>query len=121
MAQARLSMRKIREILRLHHEQALPARQIAASVGCALSTVQECLRRAATAGIGWPLPTALDEAALQARLYPAPKPRAEYPRPDFSAVHAELARKGVTRWLLWQEYKAAHPQGLQYTAFCNHY
>jgi len=121
MAQQRLSMRKIREILRLHHAQVLPARQIAAVVGCALSTVQECLRRASAAGIRWPLPTELDEAALQARLYPAPTPVADYPLPDFAAVHVELARKGVTRWLLWSEYKATHPDGLQYTAFCNHY
>lgn len=121
MAQQRLSMRKIREILRLHHMQALPARQIAAAVGCALSTVQECLRRASAAKISWPLPTELDEAALQARLYPAPTPVADYPLPDFAAMHVELARKGVTRWLLWSEYKATHPDGLQYTAFCNHY
>jgi transposase len=46
---------------------------------------------------------------------------ADYPLPDFAAVHVELARKGVTRWLLWSEYKATHPDGLQYTAFCNHY
>lgn len=121
MAQPRLSMRKIREILRLHHEQALSARQIAATVGCALSTVQDGLKRATAAGLGWPLPTDVDEAALQARLYPPVTPRNEYPLPDFAAVHAELAQKGVTRWLLWSEYKATHPDGLQYTAFCNHY
>ncbi|MGH7071973.1 MAG: IS21 family transposase [Acetobacteraceae bacterium] len=121
MAQQRLSVRKVREILRLHHEQALSARRIAAGVGCALSTVQECLRRATAAGIGWPLPAQMDEAALLARLYPPPTSRADYPLPDWAELHAELARKGVTRFLLWQEYKATHPEGLQYTAFCNHY
>ena len=43
------------------------------------------------------------------------------PLPDFSSVHAELRRPGVTRWLLWQEYKAAHPEGWQYSVFCEQY
>ncbi|MDN5865549.1 MAG: hypothetical protein L0I62_10125 [Gammaproteobacteria bacterium] len=121
MAQQRLSMRKIRQILRLYHEHGLSRRQIAASIGVSRSAIAECLRRAAACELGWPLPAELDEAALQARLYPQPARPAAYPLPDFARVHAELARKGVTRWLLWQEYKAAHPAGLQYTAFCGHY
>ena len=121
MAQQRLSMRTIRDVLRLRFEANLSRRQIAMSVGCSRAAVAECLRRAAQAGIGWPLPAAWDEASLATRLYPPPPPTADYPLPDFAAVHAELARKGVTRWLLWQEYKATHPDGLQYTAFCNHY
>ncbi len=95
MAQPRLSVRKVREILRLHHEQALPARQIAAGVGCALSTVQECLRRAAAAGVGWPLPAQWDEAGLESRLYPPAMPAVDYPLPDFARIQAELAQKGV--------------------------
>lgn len=113
-------MRRIREVLRL---AALghSARQIAGSVGAARSTVAECLQRAAQAGLSWPLPAEQDEAALEARLYPAKAVAAAYPPPDFAAVHAELSKKGVTRQLLWQEYKAAHPDGLRYTAFCIHY
>lgn len=63
MVQERLSMRKIAEILRLRFEQGLTPRAIAGAAHCALSTVQECLRRAAIAGVGWPLPP----AALEAR------------------------------------------------------
>lgn len=36
-------------------------------------------------------------------------------------MHRELARPGVTRQLLWEEYRAAHPEGIGYTAFCVHY
>lgn len=121
MAQARLSMRKIREILRLRYEAQLSCRQIARSIGCSRKAVAECLQRAAAAGLNWPLPSELDEAALEARLYPSPVPRHDIVLPDFAGLHAELARPGVTRFLLWTEYKAAHPEGLQYTAFCNHY
>lgn len=113
-------MRKIREILRLQWAGLSP-RQIAASVGNALSTVQECLRRAVAASLSWPLPQDLDDARLEALLYPA-KPRIEaIPLPDFAHVQRELSRPGVTRYLLWQEYKAQQPQGLQYTAFCVQY
>ena len=55
MAQARLSVRKIREVLRLKSEARLSDRQIAAVLGSARSTVQECLKRARTAGLSWPL------------------------------------------------------------------
>jgi hypothetical protein len=119
VAQARLSMRKISEILRLKAER-FSDRQIAAAISSSRSTVQECLRRCRAAGIGWPMPTGLDEAGLMARLYQRTAP-ARQPIIDFAHIHGELKRPGVTRDLLWQEYKAREPQGLQYTAFCNHY
>ncbi len=121
MAQARLSMRKIRETLRLKFEVGVSDRQIAAAIGVSRSTVQECLRRAREAGLGWPLPPTLDEAALLGRLYPRTSVSPTVPWPDYAEVHRELSRRGVTRELLWHEYKSAHPDGLQYTAFCNHY
>jgi transposase len=36
-------------------------------------------------------------------------------------VHRELRRKGVTLALLWEEYQAVHPDGLQYSWFCDRY
>ena len=54
MAQARLSMRKIREVLRLRAD-GFSEREIARSVGCARSSVQICLWRADKAGVSWPL------------------------------------------------------------------
>ena len=112
---------KIGEILRLQ-SQGVRQRAIAVSVGSARSTVQECLKRAQEAGIGWPLPQGMDEAALLARLYPAkvsPNAQAQKrPDPDFEWVMRELSRKHVTRRQLWREYREQHPNGLQYTAFC---
>ena len=110
-------MRKMREILRLR-AAGLSGRQIAAAIGSALSTVQSCLRRAEAAGLAWPLDEALTEVALEARLYRREAPRSARPIPDFATLNAELARPGVTRLLLWQEYKAAHPDGWQYSVFC---
>ena len=113
-------MRKIREVLRLK-AAGLSDRRIASAIGSARSTVQECLRRAREAGLVWPLAEEFNEAALQAHLYRREVPLSQRPLPDFSYVHAELNRPGVTRWLLWQEYKAAHPEGWQYSVFCEQY
>lgn len=106
-------MRKIREILRLKAEAGLSDQRIAEAIGSARSTVQECLRRCREAGIGWPLPEDLDEEGLQARLYRRTVPTPRSPLPDFARIQAELKRPGVTRALLWAEYKAADPEGLQ--------
>jgi Homeodomain-like domain len=93
-------MRKISEVLRLKHELGLSERAIAASCGVVRSTVQEVLKRCREAGIAWPLPPDTDEAALYERLYPAAPRAVAMPLPDFAAMEAELARKGVTLLLL---------------------
>ena len=69
MAQSRLPMRKIRDVLRLS-ATGLSKRQIAASLGIGPTAAGACLRRAREAGIGWPLPDDLDDDALERRLYP---------------------------------------------------
>lgn len=63
MAAERLSMRKIREVLRLH-AQGWARRQIARSVGVAHSTIREYLRRAEAAGLSWPLVRSLNSVAV---------------------------------------------------------
>ena len=115
-------MRKIREVLRLYFAAALSIRAIARSVGTSPSTVADYLRRAEGSGLSWPVPEAVDDAWLERRLFPALPPSGpSRPLPEWSEVHRELGRKGVTLSLLWQEYKALHPEGLQYSWFCEQY
>jgi transposase len=115
-------MRMILELLRLDAEQHLSVRQIAASLGLPRSTVADYLRRFRDTGLAWPLAAEVDEAALEAQLFAAGRePSSGRPLPDWAVVHAEHKRPGVTRQLLWLEYKAAHPDGYQYTQFCAHY
>jgi transposase len=116
-------MRKIHEILRLKWEHGLSHRQIAESCQVARPTVTEYIERATAVGLSWPLPADLDETALDRLLFP---PRPTHPEPtravpDWPTVHAELQRKGVTLFLLWQEYKAQHPTSYGYTWFCTRY
>ncbi len=119
MSAERLEMRTIREILRLRHECGLSHREVARSVGRSASTVADCLGRAKASGLTWPRPEEMDEGVLEARLYP-PVPGGPLVRsaPDWGWVHRELRRKGVALQLLWEEYKAAHPDdGYQYSQF----
>lgn len=120
MAAKRLSMRKIKEVLRLR-AQGLSDRKVARSVKVARTTVRRIRRRAEAAGLGWPLPEDLTESALEALLFPPHPPPGVYPRPlpDWKHIHAELRRDGVTLQLLWLEYKEAQPDGFQYSRFCD--
>lgn len=120
MGQARLPVRKIREVLRLKAD-GFSDRQVARAIGSSRSTVQECVRRAREAGLSWPLPEEIDEAGLHAQLYRRAVPLSRTPQPEFAHLHRELSRRGVTRLLLWEEYKAAHPDGWQYSVFCDQY
>ena len=112
MSTKRLSMRKIRDVLRLR-EGGLSLRQIAKSLGLGRSTVGDTLARARKAGLWWPLPGDLDEAALERMLYRSPTVLSteHRPQPEWPVLHRELRRKGVTRFLLWQEYRQDHPRG----------
>ena len=56
MPARRLLMRKIREVLRLRHEQGLSHQAVARVCAIGVGTVNRYLRRAVEAGLGWPLP-----------------------------------------------------------------
>lgn len=115
-------MRKVKEILRLRWGLGLSIRQIARSCSVSHSTVSELLCRAEKAGLSWPLPAEMDEAALEAKLYRVPSHvKGKKPLPDMEYIHKELRRKGVTLQLLWEEYKQAHPDGYQRSQFCQLY
>jgi transposase len=122
MPAPRMTMRKAREILRLRWGVGLAGRAVARSCNVSPSTVSDCVLRASLAGLSWPLPDTLDDAALEERLYPPDPGRQDRPEPDFSVVYRELRRKGVTIQLLWQEYKVEHGErGYQYSRYCELY
>ena len=122
MPAERLSMRKLRDALRLHFELGLSSRGIAKSCQASASTVGGYLLRAKVAGLIWPLPPEMDDEALEWLLFPAERhPVRSRPEPDFGAIHLELRRKHVTLQLLWEEYRGAHPDGYEYSRYCDLY
>jgi transposase len=120
MPAERLTMRKIREVFRLKFDSDISNRKIARSCNIARSTVGEYLFRFQQAALAWPLPPDMDDNQLEQRLYPKLPAIPAHQRPpvDWSYIHQELRRKGVTLMLLWQEYKEQHPAGYQYSQFC---
>ncbi len=118
MPAERLSMRKVREVLRLRHELRLSYRKISNATGIGKTQVAEYVRRAEAAELGWPLPEGLDDAALEQRLFPVIGAGSPRPVIDWPAIDRELARRGVTLLLLWQEHLAEHPDSYSYTRFC---
>src|SRR5712675_2314037 len=120
MPTQRLSMRRIREVLRLRH-QGLTERVIARTLGVSNGVVHGYVRRARLAGLTWPLPEGMDDEGLELLLFPAPTAASQSdrrPAPDWVYVEKELRRRSVTRLLLWEEYRAANPDGFGYTWFC---
>ena len=120
MAQERLTMRNIAEVLRLRWDCGLSNRAIARSCSISHSTVAEYLRRAQEAGLNWPLPADIGEDRLFELLFPKAPPSSSriIPCPDWSLIHSELRKKSVTLRLLWVEYREAHPGGYGYSQFC---
>jgi len=124
MPAERVSMRRVREILRLKHEGGASDREIARSLSVARSTVALTLERVAAAGLRWPLPTPLTDRVLEAMLY-AGHGRQQGARrkaeADWAYVHHELRRPGVTLMLLWEEYRQREPDGYRYSRWCELY
>ena len=124
MPTERLSMRHIREVLRLHHSVGMSQRAVGCSLGLAQGTVSKYLNRTRRAGLTWPLPAELDDdVRLENRLYPPASdlPSDERPHPDWSLVHRELRRPNVTLMLLWEEYCDTTSDGFSYSWFCERY
>src|SRR5262245_56951515 len=123
----RLSMRKVREVLRLKHQGRSRA-EIAASIGIGESTVSGYVARAEKAGLTWAEASAMTEPDVEARLFRdvgRNEPPARVPI-NFTWVHRELSRAGVTLQTLWVEYRegaasAAPLKPYEYSRFCELY
>lgn len=124
----RLTMRKVREVLRLKYELGRSRAEIAASVGAGASTVSGYIERATEAGLTWAAASGMSDAEVEARLFRdagrnEPAARVAV---DFPWVHRELSRVGVTLQTLWVEYRegaasAAPLRPYEYSRFCDLY
>jgi transposase len=123
-----MSMRKVREVLRLKYESKRSHAEIAASLGIGESTVGDYVSRARAVGIEWPAARELTETELEAKLFRSvgrnePPARVAI---DFAWVHRELPRAGVTLQTIWVEYRDAATgkaplKPYEYSRFCDLY
>jgi len=120
-AKRELTMRQLRQMLRLHHE-GLGAREIGRQLGVARSTIQDNLKRTRAAGLAWPLAPDLSDEMLEQRLFGRAGTKSSLRHrfePDWAALARELRRPGVNLTVLWEEYRAVHPDGYGYSRFCD--
>lgn len=106
-------MRRVRDVIRMK-AAGLPSREIARRMGAAPSTVRLTIRRFEAAGLSWPLPDELTDAALEARLFAKTgngnrQGHRRIAEPDWAAVHRELKRKHVTLSILWRNTSVPSP------------
>ena len=117
MAQERTSMRKIKEVLRLHFEACISQAKISNVVKISRYTVQQYIMRFTAAGLSWPLDLRDDE--LERRLFFGNKGKNNRPEPDYLYLSQEIRKPDATLAVLWEEYKEQHPDGYQYSYFCD--
>ena len=124
MPSRRITMRKIKELLRLRNACGLSLEQIARAQNLSKGAVAKYLKRATAAGIDGAIAQTLTEADLAERL----KPQHDLPRqssftaPDFAAIHQALKQSRVTLQLLWEDYRDQCPgRAYLYTSFCVQY
>ncbi|NQZ11843.1 MAG: IS21 family transposase [Algicola sp.] len=119
-----ISMRKLKDILRLKYEKRLSHRKIATSLSISPGTVSSYVNRAKLMGIEtWPLPSQWDDIQLSNHfLQTKITPRTAIPLPNWPDFYRQLKQKGVTKQLLWQEYLERNPDNhYSYPQLCRIY
>jgi hypothetical protein len=117
-------MRQLREILRLRLDAKLSLRQINTSLKLSLGVVQKVCHKAAGLELNGESVEALDDQQLAQLFYPSSviNTPTEHQTPDFSDIHRELRRKGVTKYLVWEEYAQQYPDRCySYSQYCRLY
>lgn len=116
--QEKVSMRKVKEVLRLRFGLGLQQNQIARSCSIGQATVHRYLEKAAIAGLSWPLPEDLDDQRLEELLFRSVGRPRQITRsvPDFAEVRRQLqAHKHLTLQLVWEEYRETQPDAYGYS------
>ena len=124
MTDQRISMRKLRDILRLRYDNGLSIRAISRSVRVSVGAVSNYIQAFEASGLKWEQTCSMSEPELIHALFPeAPIPgRKGLVDPDWAQVHQELKRKGVTKQLLWEEYcQALTLSAYSYPQYCHRY
>ena len=120
----RVSMKQIKEVLKLKYLMDFSFRRIGKSIGISPSTALDYCRRFEILPDKLEEFIALDEDIMYKMLFPEHKAieqKSLRPKPDVEYIDKEIRKRGVTYLLLWQEYKEQHTDGYGYTQFKTYY
>ena len=116
----RLIVKIVREIIRLFSLD-LSVRKIASSCNISISTVSFYINRFKSSGITYGEFVSLTDEEIKSRLFLKLPKEPKKVMPDMEYIHYELKRKGVTLYLLWEEYIRDNPGGYRYSQFAYYY
>ncbi|MEL6456258.1 MAG: IS21 family transposase [Cyanobacteria bacterium J06623_5] len=118
---AKMPMEKFREIIRLH-ELGRNQTEISRSCKIARSTVQDYLRRAAAKSLKYAQLEQMSDSEAQSLIGKGKRKTNASPETiAYDHIHRELAKKGVTLALLWQEGLDTGDWSCSYGNFCRRY
>lgn len=123
MPMRRISMNKIREIIRLKQQCHLSERAISRALHLSRPVIAQYLININNSGLSYDEIQNMDDDSLTEILSGRKTKPARYLRlsEQFDYFTKELKRTGVTLERLWQEYRAEDPDGYSYTQFCYHF
>ena len=123
MARKRISMKKIRDIIKLKTETNLSIRQIAKALSISRPVVVKYWESFKTSGIDYKELAEMADSKLVELLNKEvkPKTRLSVLTDYFPHYVNELTKTGVTLQLLWKEYRQKHKDGYEYSQFCYHF
>lgn len=123
MANKIIRMSVLRNIINLKNK-GLSHRAISRQLGLSRKTAKKYISHFEHIGLSYSELLQLPDAELAALVDKPIQKRQDYLQELYSCfptVEKELNRVGVTRHLLWQEYKQVHPDGISYARFCAHF
>ncbi len=123
MANRGFEMIQIKQIIRLHTE-GRSYREITELLGLSRKAVTKYILLFKSTGLSYEAVKLMSESELSALMSAQEKPNAnrlEILQSQFTGIEHELKAVGVTKQLLWSEYKVRHPDGYNYTQFCFYY
>jgi transposase len=113
----KLTMRKLKEIARLHLELHLGVRPIARACNVSTSTASIYVEKLKELGIDYKEISDMEEDVLYDLLFPKTEVAPVRVLPDFIYLHKEMKKKGVTLQLLYEEYRRDNPDVYERTQF----
>ena len=119
MSSKRVSIRKMKEMLRLYYDAELSMHKIARSINLSSGIIHKYITQLKANGITWPIPEGMSDEKLLSIAQTNSKEKVE--SIDFQSIHTELKRKGVTLQLLWEEYTEAGLLDISYSQLTRRY
>lgn len=122
MGRGRISMKALRKIIELHMNTGFSNRQISEATGASRPVVAQYIDAYTRSGLSWEeFSTLTDTKAIERLTVPREAKDLRYAAAlsFFPYMLKELYKVGVTRQMLWDEYKAFHPDGYERSQFCN--